>query len=149
MQEFFGELPHFDVAFEEETGEGVDADGLGAECGGFDADACEEWFDCGEQLYLRGAGVDGNGHEEALAFEVASEDAVQQVFEHHALVECVLIDDDDAFFVLGDDVGVVDLEEAVGGERDDWPRGVEGGESYFGLRRGGVGLRCVQVAGIN
>jgi hypothetical protein len=37
------------------------------------------------------------------------------VLEHHAFVEGVLIDDDDTLLIFGDEVALVDLEDAVNG----------------------------------
>lgn len=102
VEEFFEEVGRVDAAVEQERGEGVYGDGIGSDGVGFDADACEEGLGALEPGQPGGRGVDDGGGEHPLAFEVGLEDAFKELFEHHAFVECVLVDDEQALLVLGD-----------------------------------------------
>lgn len=61
---------------------------------------------------LRWGCRDSDGGEKALAFEAAAEHAGEQVLEHYAFVEGVLVDDEHAVFVLSKQETLVDLEHA-------------------------------------
>ena len=54
------------------------------------------------------------GHQESLRFQIALGDSFFQFFKHDALVQCVLIDDQDALFVLGDEETLLYLHHSIG-----------------------------------
>ncbi len=90
----------------------MDGDTSGVEVGDFDAEACEEGFDGLKRGGL--ARIDGEdfGDEEALSLEGAAGGAGEEFLVEDAFVEGVLVDDDHAVGHFGDDVGVVELDEA-------------------------------------
>ena len=54
------------------------------------------------------------GHEQSLGLQVAALHPGLELLEHHPLVQRVLVDNDDAIRILGDNVAGVDLQGAVG-----------------------------------
>ena len=104
-----------DVHSMQESGETLYGEGAWAEDGEVDADLLEEVRVLFGGLDLCRRGVDGLGHEEALGFQGALEDALAEALIEDAFVEGVLVDDDDAVGRLGDEVGVMNLHDGVGG----------------------------------
>ena len=93
----------------------MDGDGLGVEVGDFDAEGGEEGTDFSRAAAWRGLMGRTSGMRRPLAFEGAAGGAGEEFFVEDAFVEGVLVDDDEAVGGFGDDVGVVELDEAVGG----------------------------------
>ena len=90
---------------------GFDGEGAGAEGFGFEAVALELFGDLGEGDHLCGEEIDEQRHEQALALDAFGVAVAQDLFEEHALVGDVLVDDPEAFFVGGEDEGVAELAE--------------------------------------
>ncbi len=96
-----------------EAGEGGDGDGVGAEGARFDAEFFQQRLDLLEEGELARGGFDDFGDKEVLGFEGAALHAGEKLLVHDALVEGVLVDDDQAVGGFGDEVAVVELH---GGE---------------------------------
>ena len=60
-----------------------------------------------------GGSVHGLGHEQPLRFQLAGEDLLAELLVQNPLVQGVLVDDDHALVVLGDQVAVVNLKAEV------------------------------------
>ena len=88
----------------------MDGDGIGADRGGFDAEAFEQGLDLFEHFLLAAVGGKGDRDQESLAFQRAAGNAGEQVFVHDPLVEGVLVDDDQSVIALGDEIAVVKLD---------------------------------------
>jgi hypothetical protein len=94
----------------QEAGECVDGDGIGADCGSFDAEAFDKRLNLFEHFLLAAAGGESDRDQQALAFQRTARNARQQVFVHDAFMKGVLIDDDQAVIAFGDEITVMKLD---------------------------------------
>lgn len=115
FEEILQEIERIDAALEQERRKRANTDGVWREPLEFDAAALEERAERLDGIDVRwGRGV-CDGREESLAFEWACRQSLPEAFVHDTFVQCVLIDDDEAYLVLGHDVRVVNLQCAVSG----------------------------------
>lgn len=111
FEEFVEECAGIDIAREQEGWDAGDSDGFRAHRRGLDPDAFKEFVELVELIDDRAWDIYDNWREQALLFKSACVgDSGQECVEHHAFVEGVLVDDEDAMLVLGEEVAGVHLE---------------------------------------
>ena len=103
-----------DVDVGEHRRERLHADRSGAEGGDFYAELGEEFVVLVGGLLLAGGDFDGLRDEQTLRLKGAGQKLLAETLVEDSLVEGVLVHDDDALVGLGDEVGVVDLDDAAG-----------------------------------
>ena len=94
----------------QKAGEGMDADGVGANGRRLDAQPPQKGLDLFEDRHLPRRGRKGRWNQKTLALQRPLRQAGEQILVHDPLVQGVLVDDDQSVLGFGHEVAVVKLQ---------------------------------------
>ena len=104
VQQLSHEYRRIHAALKQQRGERVHRNAGRADRFRLNADALQHRLQLFKQFDLGSIDLDGDGHEQALRFKVGLADALDELLEHDAFMQRMLIDDDHALFILRDQV---------------------------------------------